>query len=87
MMQIDYTDYQELEQRAAAAQTSVAIVWAIESVSSGTIDDEDSPAYRLWAGGGRETEVLDAVPDGTDDDILYWGGKFARRRDGQYELI
>ena len=81
----------EYEQRAAAANTSEEVVFAIEQICDGEIDDEDSDAYALWANGGRDAEILAALPVGCgeeDGDTLFWGDdEFAEFRDGKWVLL
>ena len=68
-----YPEYSGLE-------TSPEILYAIESLFSGSVLDEDSPAYAEWRDGYNDEQVLElawSVAD-SDRDEIYWGGTHTR---------
>lgn len=72
--------------------TSPAVLAAIEAVASGSVLDDESEAYRLWADGGREEEIIAELPmiGGCDEgDELFWGcqGVFARFQAGKWQVV
>ena len=72
----------QYEQDASSKQTSAEILYAIDQLGC----DSD----QLWADGGREDEIIAALPtdyDIDEGDILYWGGEFARFENGEWVKV
>ena len=60
--------------------TSPEVLYAIESLFSGSVLDTDSPAYAEWRDGYNEEQVLELAWTVTDEDKdeIYWGGTHTR---------
>lgn len=82
------------EQLASCLETSEEVLWAIEQVAGGDIEEADGDARTLWANGGRDAEILAALSGGghntvvaDDGETLYWADAWARWSDGAWVLL